>query len=152
MPREKPVGRETMEPLVTPEQVKSSQYREWILRWQGEWLASRPNQVAYLRRKGCLLKALRKQCAQASSLMRNLWDQGLEYREAADQAASKYLEMPTPGEQRRLPPELAPFGQPGIWKHSRGGDLRIPDATPEQVAKALLTGGAAPRPETRRPK
>ena len=27
-------------------------------------------------------------------------------------------------------------------------DLRIPNATPEQVAKALLKGGAAPRPET----
>ena len=29
-------------------------------------------------------------------------------------------------------------------------DLRIPNTTPEQLAKALLTGGAKPRPETKR--
>ena len=29
-------------------------------------------------------------------------------------------------------------------------DLRLANATPEQVAKALLRGGAAPRPETKR--
>lgn len=31
-------------------------------------------------------------------------------------------------------------------------DLRIPNTTPEQVAKALLRGGAKPRPETKRRK
>ena len=31
-------------------------------------------------------------------------------------------------------------------------DLRIADTTPEQLAQTLLRGGAAPRPETRRPK
>ena len=31
----------------------------------------------------------------------------------------------------------------------RGKDLRIPNATPEQLAKALMSGGAKPRPETR---
>ena len=31
-------------------------------------------------------------------------------------------------------------------------DLRIPNATPEQVAKALTSGGAKPRPETKRRK
>ena len=34
----------------------------------------------------------------------------------------------------------------------RGKDLRIPNTTPEQLAKVLLRGGARPRPETRRPK
>ena len=29
----------------------------------------------------------------------------------------------------------------------RGKDLRIPDTTPEQLAKALLRGGAEPRPK-----
>ena len=29
-------------------------------------------------------------------------------------------------------------------------DLRIPNTTPEQLAKALLRGGAKPRPETKR--
>ena len=29
-------------------------------------------------------------------------------------------------------------------------NLRLENATPEQVAKALLSGGAAPRPETKR--
>lgn len=28
-------------------------------------------------------------------------------------------------------------------------DLRIPNATPEELARAVLSGGAAPRPETR---
>lgn len=31
-------------------------------------------------------------------------------------------------------------------------DLRIPNATPEEVAKALLRGGAKPRPETKKRK
>ena len=31
----------------------------------------------------------------------------------------------------------------------RGKDLRIPNTTPEQLAKALMSGGAKPRPETR---
>ena len=31
-----------------------------------------------------------------------------------------------------------------------GKDLRIPRTTPEQLAKSLLTGGAKPRPETRK--
>ena len=33
-----------------------------------------------------------------------------------------------------------------------GKDLRIPNATPEAVGQALMRGGAAPRPETRREK
>ena len=32
----------------------------------------------------------------------------------------------------------------------RGKDLRIPNTTPEQLAKTLLRGGARPRPETKR--
>ena len=32
----------------------------------------------------------------------------------------------------------------------RDKDLRIPNATPEEVADALLKGGAEPRPETKR--
>ena len=34
----------------------------------------------------------------------------------------------------------------------KGKDLRIPNTTPEQLAKALMSGGARPRPETRRRK
>lgn len=34
----------------------------------------------------------------------------------------------------------------------KGKDLRIPDTTPEQLAKALMSGGAKPRPETKRRK
>lgn len=34
----------------------------------------------------------------------------------------------------------------------RGKDLRVPNTTPEQLAKALMSGGAKPRPETRREK
>ena len=34
----------------------------------------------------------------------------------------------------------------------RGKDLRIPNTTPEQLAKALMSDGAKPRPETRKPK
>ena len=37
-------------------------------------------------------------------------------------------------------------------KSHRGKDLRIPNATPEAVGQALMRGGAAPRPETRRGK
>ena len=33
----------------------------------------------------------------------------------------------------------------------KGKDLRIPNTTPEQLAKALMAGGAKPRPETKRP-
>ena len=33
----------------------------------------------------------------------------------------------------------------------RGTDLRIPDATPEQLARVLLRGGAEPRPPARTP-
>ena len=32
----------------------------------------------------------------------------------------------------------------------RGKDLRIPNTMPEQLAKALMSGGAKPRPETKR--
>ena len=32
----------------------------------------------------------------------------------------------------------------------RGKDLRIPNTTPEQLAKTLLRGGARPRIETKR--
>ena len=35
---------------------------------------------------------------------------------------------------------------------NQGRDLRIPNATPEAVGQALMRGGAAPRPETRRGK
>ena len=34
----------------------------------------------------------------------------------------------------------------------KGKDLRIPNTTPEQLAKALMSGGAKPRPETKRQK
>ncbi|MCB2262425.1 MAG: hypothetical protein LGR52_05725 [Candidatus Thiosymbion ectosymbiont of Robbea hypermnestra] len=34
----------------------------------------------------------------------------------------------------------------------RGKDLRIPNTTPERLAKTLLRGGAEPRPETKRRK
>ena len=34
----------------------------------------------------------------------------------------------------------------------KGKDLRIPNTTPEQLAKALMSGGARPRPETKRRK
>ena len=37
------------------------------------------------------------------------------------------------------------------WKSGYNKNLRIPDATSEQVAGALMQGGAKPRPETRRP-
>ena len=50
--------------------------------------------------------------------------------------------MPTP--TRQTPHE--------VETDHRGKDLRIPNTTPEQLAKALLRGGARPRPETRRPK
>lgn len=34
----------------------------------------------------------------------------------------------------------------------RGKDLRIPGVTPEQLAKTLMSGGAKPKPETKRRK
>ena len=34
----------------------------------------------------------------------------------------------------------------------KGKDLRIPNTTPEQLAKALMSGGAKPRPETKKRK
>lgn len=37
-------------------------------------------------------------------------------------------------------------------KQHQGRDLRIPNATPEAVGQALMRGGVAPRPETRREK
>ena len=55
--------------------------------------------------------------------------------------------MPTPTRQA---PREAETDHPSIGY--RGKDLRIPNTTPEQLAKALLHGGARPRPETRRPK
>ena len=37
------------------------------------------------------------------------------------------------------------------WNARNNKDLRIPYATPEQVAGALMQGGVRPLPETRRP-
>ena len=56
--------------------------------------------------------------------------------------------MPTPTRQA---PREAETDHPSPIGY-RGKDLRIPNTTPEQLAKALLRGGARPRPETRRPK
>ena len=38
------------------------------------------------------------------------------------------------------------------WIEQKDEDLRIPDATPEKVVRALMQGGAKPRPETKKPK
>lgn len=43
-----------------------------------------------------------------------------------------------------------PAAGPGSSYGSRGKDLRIPNTTPEELAKVLMSGGAKPRPETRR--
>ena len=48
---------------------------------------------------------------------------------------------------KKRPAARADFAEPAYQPTK---DLRIPNATPEQVAKALLSGGAAPRPETKR--
>ena len=40
--------------------------------------------------------------------------------------------------------------RPPAWEDApafRGKDLRIPNTTPEQLARALLRGGAEPRPK-----
>ena len=42
--------------------------------------------------------------------------------------------------------------QQSAQAHAVRGDLRIPNTTPRQLAKALLSGGAAPRPKTRKRK
>lgn len=42
--------------------------------------------------------------------------------------------------------------KPPPWIKHKDDDLRIPDVTPEEVARALMQAGAKPRPETRRPK
>lgn len=44
--------------------------------------------------------------------------------------------------------------RPPVWgdfRDFRGKSLRIPDTTPEQLAKALLRGGAEPRPKGKEP-
>ena len=99
-------------PFVTPKDVRRNQFQHWILRWQAQWNQARPEQAQFLRQKQSLLKALHHQCAQAQQLLNALWDQGMEYAEAADEAEGKFLAMPIRGEERRLPKELAPFGQP----------------------------------------
>ena len=38
---------------------------------------------------------------------------------------------------------------PPSWINNKDDDLHIPDATPKDVARALMQGGAKPRPETR---
>ena len=105
-----------IEPFVTEKDVKKNQFKHWILRWQAQWNQARPEQVQFLREKGALKKALHHQCAQASSLMRNLWDQGMEYAEAVDEAEKQFLAMPTRREEQRLTKELAPFGQPAKYQ------------------------------------
>ena len=35
-------------------------------------------------------------------------------------------------------------------KKRRAPDLRIPEATPEELAQAIVRGGEEPRPETKR--
>ena len=52
--------------------------------------------------------------------------------------------MSKPNEQPREPESP----HPSIMH--RGKDLRIPNTTPEKLAKTLLRGGAQPRLETRR--
>ena len=37
------------------------------------------------------------------------------------------------------------------WIEQKDDDLRIKDATPEEVAQAIMQGGAKPRPETKKP-
>ena len=41
--------------------------------------------------------------------------------------------------------------KPSPWIKQKDEDLRIHDATPEDVAQAIMKGGAKPRPETKRP-
>lgn len=45
--------------------------------------------------------------------------------------------------RRKRNPAAAP------WEQRKDDDLRIPNATPEEVAQALMQGGAKPRPETK---
>ena len=103
-----------LEPYVTRDDVKDNQFQHWILRWQGEWIQARPGQVQFLREKHCLKKALHRQCAQASQMYRSLWEQGMTYAEAVDEAEKTFLAMPPRKETPVLPKELAPFGQPTI--------------------------------------
>ena len=51
---------------------------------------------------------------------------------------------------RQLSPPREPVPDPTPSIVHRGKDLRIPNTTPEQLAKTLLRGGAQPRPETKR--
>ena len=53
-----------------------------------------------------------------------------------------------PDRHPALPREPVPDSTPSIVH--RGKDLRIPNTTPEQLAKTLLRGGAQPMPETKR--
>ena len=51
---------------------------------------------------------------------------------------------------RQPPPPRKPVPDSTPSIVHRGKDLRIPNTTPEQLAKALLQGGAQPRLETKR--
>ena len=51
-------------------------------------------------------------------------------------------------QRERATPPLRDADEP--TPHHREKDLRIPNTTPEQLAKALLSGGAKPRAETKR--
>ena len=59
-------------------------------------------------------KALLRQCAQASQMYRSLWEQGMTYAEAVDEAERTFLVMPSRKETPILTKDLAPFGQPTI--------------------------------------
>ena len=51
---------------------------------------------------------------------------------------------------RHPAPPRDPIPDPTPSISHRGKDLRIPNTTPEQLAKTLLHGGARPRLETKR--
>ena len=101
-----------MEALLTPESLKDDPKAMPLLKAQSQWLRSRPEYVNYLRGKGKLKAALLKQVVSSSQRFLELWDGGVDVSEAAMEARSEFVTLPTRQESRRIPKQKAPYGQP----------------------------------------
>ena len=101
-----------MEPLLTQQALKGEKKALTMLKAQRQWLETRPEYVRYLQRKGKLRAALLRQATSAVQRFLELWEGGVDVREAAQVARAEFVILPTREDSRKIPKHLTPFGQP----------------------------------------
>lgn len=101
-----------MEPLLTPEALKGEKNAPTMLKAQRQWLETRPEYVRYLQKKGKLRAALLKQSISTVQRFLELWEGGVDVREASQVAKAEFVILPTREDSRKIPKHLALFGQP----------------------------------------